>query len=63
VGRVLDRLDDMGTLPLVTAWALRAAARFGVERRYVHGDTTACRVWGDDQFAEEPDVPFQVPYG
>ena len=63
VGRVLDRLYDMGTMKLFTACAVRAAARFGLERRYVHFDTTSCSVWGDYQFAEEQDVPFQVTYG
>src|SRR2546427_6746567 len=29
VGRVLDRLDDCGTMQLFTACAVRAAARFG----------------------------------
>ena len=46
VGRVLDRLYDMGTMKLVTASAVRAAARFGLERRYVHFATTSRRVGG-----------------
>src|SRR4029434_1567613 len=32
-GRVLDRLDDFGTMRLFTACAVRAATRFGWERR------------------------------
>jgi transposase len=63
VGRVLDRLYDMGTMKLFTAWAVRAAARFGLERRYVHLDTTSRSVWGDYQYAENQDLPFQVTYG
>src|SRR5262245_14037035 len=63
VGRVLDRLYDFGTMKLFTASAVRAAARFGLERRYVHFDTTSRSVWGDDEFAEEHDLPFQVTYG
>jgi transposase len=63
VGRVLDRLYDMGTVKLFTACAVRAAARFGLERRYVHFDTTSRSVWGDYPFAEEQDLPFQVTYG
>jgi transposase len=63
VGRVLDRLYDMGTMKLFTACAVRAAARFGLERRYVHFDTTSRSVWGDYQFAQEQDLPFQVTYG
>src|SRR5919201_1403775 len=63
VGRVLDRLYEMGTMKLFTACAVRAATRFGLERRYVHFDTTSRSVWGDYQFAETQDLPFQVTYG
>jgi transposase len=63
VGRVLDRLYDMGTMKLFTACAVRAAARFGIERRYVHFDTTSRSVWGDYQYPENQDLPFQVTYG
>src|SRR5262245_10826920 len=62
-GRVLDRLYDFGTMRLFTACAVRAATRFDLERRYVHFDTTSCSVWGDYQFAETQDLPFQVTYG
>jgi transposase len=62
-GRVLDRLYDFGTMRLFTACAVRAATRFGLERRYVHFDTTSRSVWGDYQFAETQDLPFQVTYG
>jgi transposase len=63
VGRVLDRLYDCGTMRLFTACAVRAAMRFGLERRYVHFDTTSRSVWGDYQFAETQALPFQVTYG
>ena len=63
VGRVLDRLYDFGTMRLFTACAVRAAMRFGLEGRYVHFDTTSRSVWGDYQFAETQDLPFQVTYG
>jgi transposase len=63
VGRVLDRLYDMGPSKIGTACAVRAATLFGLERRYVHFDTTSRRVWGDYQFAETQDVPFRVTYG
>jgi hypothetical protein len=62
-GRVLDRLYDCGTMRLCTAGAGRAATRLGLERREVHFDTTSRRVWGDEHFAETPDLPVQVPYG
>jgi transposase len=63
VGRVLDRLYDFGTMRLFTACAVRAATRFGLERRYVHFDTTSRSVWGDYQYAETQDLPFQVTDG
>jgi transposase len=62
-GRVLDRLYDFGTMRLFTACAVRAATRFGLERRSVHFDTTSRSVWGEYQYAETQDLPFQVTYG
>ena len=59
-GRVLDRLDDFGTMRLLTACAVRAATRLGLERRYVHFATTSRSVWGDSQLAETQDLPFQM---
>jgi Domain of unknown function (DUF4277) len=63
VGRVLDRLYDRGTMQLLTACAVRAVTRFGLERRYGHFETTSRRVWGEYRFAEEQDVPCSVTYG
>ena len=63
VGRVLDRLYDVGTMKIFTACAVRAVTQFGVERRYVHFDTTSCSVWGDYEFPETQEVPFRVTYG
>jgi hypothetical protein len=50
-------------MKLFTVGAIRAAARFGVECRDVPCETTACRVGGEYQFAEEQDLPFQVTSG
>jgi transposase len=63
VGRVLDRLYDMGTMKLFTACAVRAVTCFGLEHRYVHFDTTSQSVWGEYQFAEAQALPFRVTYG
>jgi transposase len=62
-GRGLDRLYDFGPMRLFTACAVRAATRCGLERRYVHFDTTSRRVWGDYQCAETQDRPLQVTSG
>jgi Domain of unknown function (DUF4277) len=61
VGRVLDRLYACGTMRRLTACAVRAAMRCGVERRSVPFATTSRSVWGDSQCAETQDLPFQVP--
>jgi transposase len=63
VGRVRDRLYDMGTMKRFTACAVRAVRPFGLERRSVHVDTTSRNVWGEYQCAEDQDLPFQVTYG
>jgi len=60
-GRVLARLYDFGPMRLCTACAVRAAPRFGLERRSGHGDTTSRSVWGEDQCAEPQALPCQVP--
>jgi hypothetical protein len=59
-GRVRARLHDISPLKIVTACAVRAAARFGVEGRSVHSATTSRSLWGDDPCAEEQGVPRRV---
>lgn len=63
VGRVLDRLYDFGTMKLFTACAVRAAAQFGLDGRYVHFDTTSKSVYGDYRIDDARDVPFTLTYG
>jgi transposase len=66
VGRVLDRLYDTGTIKLFTACAVRADQVFGLDKRYVHFDTTAVSVYGDylpPQEPEDQEVPFTITYG
>jgi Domain of unknown function (DUF4277) len=63
VGRVLDRLYDMGTMQLFTACAVRAAARSGVERRYGPCETTSRRGGGESQWAAEQALPCRVTDG
>ena len=60
VGRLLDRLYDFGTMRLCTACAVRAATRYSFERRAGPFATTSRRGWGEEQWAEEQDVPGQV---
>ena len=66
VGRVLERLYDVGTMKVFTACAVRADHVFGFDKRYVHFDTTSITVYGDyrpPEEAEEQEVPFRITYG
>jgi transposase len=69
VGRVLERLYDVGTMKIFTACAVRADQVYGLDKRYVHFDTTSISVYGDylppegppDQ--QEEAVPFTITHG
>ena len=66
VGRVLDRLYEIGTMKLFTACAVRADQVFGLDKRYVHFDTTSVSVYGEylppqtQQDQQEQAVPFTI---
>jgi transposase len=69
VGRVLERLYDVGTMKIFTACAVRADQAYGLEKQYVHFDTTSISVYGDylppegqsDQQAQA--IPFTITHG
>ena len=69
VGRVLERLYDVGTMKIFTACAMRTDQAYGLAKQYVHFDTTSISVYGDylppegplDQQA--PAVPFTITHG
>src|SRR5512145_1410564 len=66
VGRVLDRLYDIGTMKVFTACAVRADQVFHFDKRYVHFDTTSVTVYGDYVLPEasgEQQRPFRITYG
>ena len=69
VGRVLDRLYEIGTMKLFTACAVRADQVFGLDKRYVHFDTTSVSVYGeylppaDPQDQQKQAVPFTITHG
>ena len=66
VGRVLERLYDVGTMKIFTACAVRADQVSGLDKRYVHFDTTSISVYGDyrpPEAAEESVAPFRITYG
>src|SRR2546422_233191 len=46
VGRVLERLYNVGTMKIFTACAVRADQAHGLDKQYVHFDTTSISVYG-----------------
>jgi Domain of unknown function (DUF4277) len=69
VGRVLERLYDVGTMKIFTACAVRADQLYGLDQRSVHFDTPSISVYGDYLPPEGPPdppeqaVPFTIPHG
>ena len=69
VGRILERLYDVGTMKIFTACAVRADQAYGLDKRYVHFDTTSISVYGEYLPPEgQPDpqeqaVPFTITHG
>ena len=66
VGRVLERLYAVGSMKIFTACAVRADQVYGLDKRYVHFDTTSISVYGDyrpPEEAEESVAPFRITYG
>jgi transposase len=69
VGRVLERLDNVGTRKIFPACAVCADQVYGLDKRYVHFDTTSISVYGDylppegqlDQ--QEQAVPLTITHG
>ena len=69
VGRVLARLYDVGTMKMFTACVVRADQVYGLDKRYVHFDTTSISVYGDylppegQPGQQEQAVPFTITHG
>jgi len=65
VGRVLDRLFEVGTNKVLSAVALRAVKLFDLDTSHVHHDTTSHSVYGDYDLygAATDDQPFVITFG
>lgn len=65
VGRVLDRIYEVGTGKVLSAVALRAVKLFDLNTSHVHHDTTSRTVYGDyDLYGERShDQPFVITFG
>ena len=47
VGRVMDKLYDLGTMKIFAEVSQRAVTLFSLDLSYAHQDTTSVSVWGD----------------
>src|ERR1044071_2247598 len=67
VGRILGRLYDVGTMKIFTACAVRADRVYGLDKRYMHFDTTSISVYGEylppEGQPDQPAVPFTITHG
>jgi transposase len=65
VGRVLDRLYEVGTSKVLSAVAVRVVKLFELDTAHVHHDTTSRTVYGDyDLYSEDThDQPFIITFG
>src|SRR5499426_232631 len=67
VGRVLEHLYAVGTMKIFTACAVRADQAYGLDKQYVHFDTTSISVYGEylppEGQPDQPAVPFTITHG
>lgn len=65
VGRVLDRVYEVGTNKILSAVAVRAVKLFDLDVSHVHQDTTSRSVYGDYEYGEEGEgvPPFAITHG
>ena len=65
VGRVLDRIAQVGPGKFLTAIAVRTVRLFDLDLSHVHHDTTSLTLHGDYDLYQNPDhgCPFVITYG
>lgn len=63
VGRVLDRLHDVGTMKIFTEISLTACHRFDLATDRGHFDTTSVNVWGDYRGSHAGGDAPHITYG
>ncbi len=61
--RALDRLYEHNPTSIFMHIALKTAKKFGIERKFLHLDTTSMSVQGEYKFEEEDMVPIQITNG
>jgi transposase len=63
VGRMLDRLYEVGTQRIFSALSVAALDRFPVSTHHAHFDTTSVNLYGDYLAAQGAEAPFKSAHG
>ncbi len=63
VGRVLDRIYEVGTHKIFSSISVAALQRFKLSTKHVHFDTTSVNLYGDYLSGEGEDAPFKITHG
>jgi len=63
VGRMLDRLYEVGTQRIFSALSVAALERFPVSTHHAHFDTTSVNLYGDYLAAQGTEAPFKIAHG
>jgi transposase len=63
VGRMLDRLYEVGTQRIFSALSVAALDRFPVSTHHAHFDTTSVNLYGDYLAAQGAEAPFKIAHG
>jgi transposase len=63
VGRVMDRIYEIGTQKLFSAVSVAAQQQFSISTKHVHFDTTSVNVYGDYPDTARESAPFEITYG
>jgi len=63
VGRMLDRLYEVGTQRIFSALSVAALEGFPVSTQHAHFDTTSVTLYGDYLGAQGEEAPFKIAHG
>lgn len=63
VGRMLDRLYEVGTQRIFSALSVAALEHFPVSTQHAHFDTTSVNLYGDYLAAQGEEAPFKITHG
>ena len=63
VGRVLDRIFEVGTQKIFSDLSVNAVLRFSIPTNHIHFDTTSVNVYGDYECSTKESSPFNITHG